>query len=72
MNCPFSWNDGKRQDARPHLFVGGGDAELAGLGQRDLLLDQLLHDALVDAELAEQPLVHVGAVRRAVRLHLAG
>ena len=70
MNCPFSWNAGSDEDALAHFLVARRDARAAGFGQRGLLLDHLLHDALVDAELLQHALVDVGAVRRPVLLHL--
>ena len=60
----------QREDPRAHFGVARGDAQAPRLGQRRLLFDQLLHDALVDAELLEQALVHAAAVGVAIRLHL--
>ena len=70
MNWPFSWNAGS---ARIRSRTSASLALIpsrAGLGQRRLLLDHLLDDALVDAELFQQPVVDVGAVRLPVLLHL--
>ena len=66
------------------VFLEGRDGENPGanlgvacrqplalrFGQRRFLFDQLLHDALVDAELLEQLLVHAAAIGVAIRLHL--
>jgi hypothetical protein len=41
----------QRQDPLADLFVAGADAEAVGFGERRLLLDHLLNDALVDPEL---------------------
>ena len=59
-----------REDLLRELLVADADALALGLGQRRLLVDHLLQDLLVDAELAQQLLVDVAAVRRLVRLHL--
>ena len=72
MNWPFSWKAGSD---RIRCLTSSSLAVMPSrsrLGERDLLLDQLLHDPLVDAQLVEQPVVHVGAVGRPVGLHLAG
>ena len=70
MNWPFSWKAGS---ARIRARTSASLAVMprrARLGQRRLLLDQLLDDALVDAQLLEQPVVDVAAVGAAVGLHL--
>ena len=60
----------QRLDARDDFLIARLDPELVGLGERRLFFDQPLEDPLVDAELLEQPLVHVAAVGVAVGLHL--
>ena len=60
----------ERQDALAHFGVARRDPEPRGFGGRGLLLDHLLDDALVDAELLQQLLVDVGAVRLPVGAHL--
>ena len=59
-----------REDALPHFLVADRDAEPLGFGERGVLVDHLLQDLLVDAELLEQLLAHVAAVGRAIRLQL--
>ncbi len=59
-----------REDLLRELLVADADALALGLGQRRLLVDHLLQDLLVDAELPQQLVVDVAAVRRLVRLHL--
>ena len=60
----------QRTDAGDDFLVAGRDAQLLRLGERRFFLDHLLDDALVDAELLEQPFVHLAAELIAVRLHL--
>ncbi len=60
----------QRENALANFGVAGADPEPVGLGERRLFLDHLLDDALIDAELLEQPFVDVAAVLLAVRLHL--
>ncbi len=58
------------EDARPQLSVAHVDLQARGLGERRALVDHLLENLLIDAELLQQRFVHVAAVRRAVRLQL--
>ena len=70
MNWPFSWKAGMaRIRARTSASLAVMPLALR-FGQRRFLFDHLLHDALVDAELLEQLLVHVAAIGVAIRLHL--
>ena len=59
-----------RQDVLAHLRVAHRDAEPLGLGERGLLVNHLLQDLLVDAQLLQQLLVHVRAVRATIHLDL--
>ena len=59
-----------REDALRDFLVADPDAEALGFGERRALVDHLLQDLLLDAELLQQLLAHVAAVRRAVRLQL--
>ena len=54
MNAPFSWNAGDREDLLRDLLVADRDAEPLGFGERGLLVDHLLQDLLLDAELPQQ------------------
>ena len=60
----------RREDALPHFLVARVDAEPVGFGERRLLIDQLLKDLLVDAELLQELFADVAAVRVAIRLQL--
>ena len=71
MKRPFSCSAGNREDLLRELLVAHADALAFGFGQRRLLVDHLLEDLLVDAELAQQLFVDAGAVRLLVRLDLA-
>ena len=62
---------GNREDLLRELFVADADALALGLGQRGLLVDHLLEDLLIDAELPQQLLVDAAAVLLLVRLDLA-
>ena len=53
-----------------HLGVAGSDSLTGGLGDGRLFVDQLLHDALLDAELPEHVLVNLTAVGVPVHVHL--
>ena len=64
MNAPFSWKAGIAQMRWATSWSLTRDAETLGLGERGALVDHLLQDLLVDAELLQQLLVHVAAVRR--------
>ena len=70
MKPPFSWNAGIAKIRCAHFLVAHRDAEPLGFGERGALVDHLLQDLLLDAELLEQLLAHVAAVRGAVRLQL--
>ena len=70
MKCAVLLERRHREDPLPHFLVAHRDAEALGFGQRGALVDHLLQDLLVDAELLQQLLAHVAAVRRAVRLQL--
>ena len=59
-----------RDDPLGDFFVARGNVEAACFRNGGLLLHELLDDALVDAELLQQPLVHVGAVGGPILLHL--
>ena len=59
-----------REDALAHFLVAHRDAEPLGFGERGVLVDHLLQDLLLDAELLQQLLAHVAAVGGAVRLQL--
>ena len=52
-----------RDDALPQFLVGDPDAEALGFDQHGFLVDQLLEDALADAELLQHLLVELVAVR---------
>ncbi len=54
---------GNREDLLRQLLVADADALALRLGQRRLLVDHLLQDLLLDAELPQQLLVDVAAVR---------
>ena len=70
MNWPFSWKAGHaRMRSRTSASLAVMP-EAGGFRGRGLLLDHLLHDALIDAELLQQLLVDVGAVRLPVGAHL--
>ena len=70
MNAPFSWNAGIAKMRCRTSSSLDPDAEPLGFGERGALVDHLLQDLLLDAELLEQLVVHVAAVRGAVRLQL--
>ena len=61
---------GHRQDPLTDLVIGDGHAEAVGLGDHRLLVDELLQHLLLEAELSQQLLADVGAVRLPVRRHL--
>ena len=71
MNAPFSWNAGIAKIRCAHFLVADLDAEPVGFGQRRALVDHLLQDLLLDAELLQQLLAHVAAVGGAVGLQLS-
>ena len=71
MNAPFSWNAGIAKMRCAHFLVADLDAEPLGFGERGALVDHLLQDLLLDAELLEQLVAHVAAVRGAVGLQLS-
>jgi hypothetical protein len=58
------------EDALPHFFVARRHAEPLGFDERRLLVDHLLQNLLVDAELFQQLFTDITAVRVAVRLQL--
>ena len=70
MNRPFSCSAGNREDLLRELLVADADALALGLGERGLLVDHLLQDLLVDAELPQQLLVDAAAVLLLVGLDL--
>ena len=70
MNAPFSWNAGIAKMRCRTSSSLTRDAEPLGFGERRALVDHLLQDLLLDAELLQQLLVHVAAVGGAVRLQL--
>ena len=59
-----------REDALAHFLVAHLDADAPRFGDRRLLVHHLLEDLLLDAQLLEQLLAHVAAVRGSVRLQL--
>ena len=61
---------GNREDALPHFVVADRDVEAFRFGERRPLVDHLLQDLLLDAELPQQLVAHVGAVCRTVGLDL--
>ena len=71
MNWPFTWNSGiARIRCRTSSSVTVMPSRL-GLGHHRLLVDQLLQDLLLEAQLFQQLLADVGAVRLPVRGDLA-
>ena len=70
MNSPLSWKAGIVK-MRCRTSSSLTDAEPFGFGERGALVDHLLQDLLLDAELLEQLVVHLAAVRRAVGLQLS-
>ena len=70
MNAPFSWNAGIARIRWRDFLVADRDAEPLGFGERRALVDHLLQDLLLDAELLQQLLVHAAAVGGAVGLQL--
>ena len=70
MNAPFSWNAGVAKMRCRTSSSLALDAEPLGLGERRLLIDQLLEDLLVDAELLQELFADVAAVGVAIRLQL--
>ena len=61
---------GNREDLLRQLLVADADALALGFGQRGLLVDHLLQDLLVDAELPQQLLVDAAAELLLVGLDL--
>jgi len=60
-----------REDPLPHFLVAHLDPDPFGFGERGALVDHLLQNLLLDAELLQQLIAHVVAVGRAVGLQLS-
>ena len=71
MNAAVLLECRHREDALPHFLVAHLDAETLGFGEGGALVDHLLQDLLVDAQLLEQLVVHVAAVGGAIGLQLS-
>ena len=70
MNAAVFLERRRREDPLAHFFVARRDAEPLGFDERRLLVDELLENLLLDAELLQQLLADVGAVGVAVGLQL--
>ena len=57
MNCAVLLEAGIAKMRCAHFLVADRDAEALGLGERGALVDHLLEDLLLDAELLQQLLV---------------